>query len=177
MPSGFYPTPNLRNLGYLGFGVAAPHQEGRTSSHPDFGPRPFFTGAFAAQGTEGAKHRVQTPAALISPGNPSNAASQAALGRGFEQGRLWDAAGKCPVQREPFFVLLIFRGRFPSFTACLFYNRFDAGEDKLSHQGKTTNHLAALNRLFFFPPLRRKFPYQRLPSPCQGCQTSALGTQ
>lgn len=77
--------------------------------------------------------------------------SQAGLGWVFEQSRLWDAAGKCPVQREPFFVLLIFRGRFPSFTACLFYNRFDAGEDKLSHKGKTTNHLAALNRLFFFP--------------------------
>lgn len=60
------------------------------------------------QRTSKTKHRVQTPAALISPGNPSNAASQAALGRGFEQGRLWDAAGKCPVQREPFFVLLIF---------------------------------------------------------------------
>lgn len=60
------------------------------------------------QRTSKTKHRVQTPAALISPGNPSNAASQAALGRGFEQGRLLDAAGKCPVQREPFFVLLIF---------------------------------------------------------------------
>lgn len=92
------------------------------------------------------------PAAPISPGNPSNGALLG-LGWAFEQSRLWDAAGTCPVQREPFFVLLIFRGRFPSFTACLFYNGFDAGEDKLSHKGKTTNHLAALNRLFFFSPL------------------------
>lgn len=101
------------------------------------------------------------PAAPISPGNPSNAA---VLGWLFEQGRLWEAAGKCPVHREPFFVLLIFRGRFPTFTACLFYNRFDAGEDKLSRKGKTTNHLAALNRLFFFPPpLRGKISIPEAP--------------